>query len=152
LIVDLARLDKGGEWYRGETAPEVVDFGPSEFMVPIGGIVYELFVQALGSELLVRGGVRQRLNCVCSRCADPFETEASDGELVCSLEINETTEFLDLTEEVREAIILALPGYPVCHEACKGLCMACGANLNRTTCSCHETDRDSRWAALNALE
>jgi uncharacterized metal-binding protein YceD (DUF177 family) len=151
LTVDVARLDKGGEWYRGETGPDVLELGDSELIAPVGGIVYELFIQALGTELLVRGSLRQRLRCVCSRCAEPFETEAADGEFVCSFEINEATEFLDLTEEVREAIILALPGYPVCREACKGLCMACGANLSRTTCSCHETGNDNRWAALDAL-
>ena len=152
LIVDVARLDKGGEWYRGETGPDVLDVGGSELLSPVGGIVYELFVQALGSELLVRGRLAQRLRCVCSRCADTFEPAASEGEFVSSYEINEATEFLDLTEEVREAIILALPGYPVCREACKGLCMACGANLNRKTCSCHKTGSDSRWAALDALD
>ena len=152
LIVDVARLDEGGEWYRGETGPDALELAPSEFLAPVGGIAYALFVQALGSELLVRGTVRQRLSCVCSRCADTFETEAEDGEFVCSFEINEATEFLDLTGEVREAIILALPGYPVCREACKGLCMACGANLNRTTCSCHKTGNDNRWSALDALK
>lgn len=152
LIVDVARLDKGGEWYRGETGPDVLELDDSELIAPVGGIVYELFIQALGAELLVRGSLRQRLRCVCSRCAEAFETEAVDGEFVSSFEINEATEFLDLTEEVREAIILALPGYPVCREACKGLCMACGANLNRTTCSCHKTGNDNRWAALDALK
>ncbi len=152
LIVDVARLDAGGEWYRGETGADVVDLGASELITTVGGIVYDLFVQALGGELLVRGAVRQRLRCVCSRCADTFETEAADGEFVCAEEINEATEFLDLTEQVREAIILALPGYPVCDEACKGLCMACGANLNRTTCSCHAKGRDTRWSALDALD
>ena len=152
LIVDVARLDKGGEWYRGETGPDVLELGDSECLAPVGGIVYELFAQALGTELLVRGRLRQRLRCVCSRCADTFETEAEEAEFVSSFEISEATDFLDLTEEVREAIILALPGYPVCREACKGLCMACGANLNRTTCSCHETGKDNRWAALDALK
>jgi uncharacterized protein len=152
LIVDVARLEKGGETYRGETSPEAVELEPSELLAPAGGIAYDLFVQALGTELLVRGRLRLRLRCVCSRCADTFETEAADPEFVRSFEISEATEFLDLTEEVREAIILALPGYPVCGEACKGLCMTCGANLNRTTCSCHRTGRDSRWAALDALD
>lgn len=152
LIVDVARLDKGGEWCRGETAAEVLDLGESEFVSPLGGIVYALNVQALGTELLVRGELRQRLRCVCSRCADVFETEATEPEFVCSVEINETTDFLDLTEEIREAIILALPGYPVCRPACKGLCMTCGANLNKRRCVCREKGNDGRWAALEALK
>jgi uncharacterized metal-binding protein YceD (DUF177 family) len=151
LIVDVARLDKGGEWYRGETAPEVSDFG-TEISTPLGGILYALFIQALGTELLVRGEVRQKLTCLCSRCGESFETEVEDKEFVCSLEINGETDFLDLTGDIREAIILALPGYPVCRETCKGLCPTCGANLNKKKCRCRSTGSDGRWAALESLK
>lgn len=152
LIVDVARLDPEGEWYRGETGDDCLDLGGGELVSPVGGIRYDLFIQALGTELLVRGTLRQRLACVCSRCADTFETEAVDAEFVQSFEIGETTDFLDLTEEAREAIILALPGYPVCREACRGLCMSCGTNLNKGACTCHKKGKDSRWAALEALK
>jgi uncharacterized protein len=151
LIVDVARLGKGGEWYKGETGPDLLGLGDSELLTPVGGIEYALKVEILGSEMLVRGEVRQRLQCVCSRCADSFETEAADLEFICSAEINDTTDFIDLTEEIREAIILALPGYPVCRETCCGLCMACGANLNTGTCTCSKTGKDTRWSALDAL-
>jgi len=152
LIVDVARLDEGGEWYKGETGPDLLDIGESEIVTPVGGMVYSLRAEALGKELLVRGEVRQRLRCVCSRCAAAFETEAVEPDFVCSVEINELTDFVDLTEEVREAIILALPRYPVCREDCQGLCMACGANLNTTVCSCRKKGKDDRWAALDALK
>jgi uncharacterized protein len=152
LIVDVARLGKGGEWLRGETAPELLELGESEFVTPVGGMAYALRVELIGSELLVRGEVRQRLTCVCSRCAERFDAEAADTEFVRSFETNAATDFVDLTEEVREAIILALPGYPVCREACRGLCMTCGANLNKTACRCREKGRDDRWAALGELD
>jgi uncharacterized protein len=150
LIVDVARLAKGGEWFRGETAADLLELGESEFVTPEGGMRYALKVEIIGTELLVRGEVRQRLTCVCSRCAERFETEVVDPE--CSVEINDVTDFVDLTEEVREAIILALPGYPVCRESCRGLCMACGANLNDAVCRCHELGKDNRWAALDVLK
>lgn len=152
LIVDVARLDRGGEWYRGETSPDVLELGASEIVTPVGGIVYALNIQALGSELLVRGELRLKLTCVCSRCGETFETEAVEPEFVCSEEIHETTDFLDLTDEIREAIILALPSYPVCRETCRGLCLTCGANLNKGACSCGGADGDRRWAALKALK
>jgi len=152
LIVDVSRLDKDGEWYRGETGPDVLELGDSEFVEPVGGIAYDLKVEVLGTELLARGEVRQRLRCVCSRCAAAFETEAVERDFICSTEINALTDFLDLTGEIREAIILSLPGYPVCGEACQGLCMACGANLNTTACTCRKTGEDRRWAALGELK
>ena len=151
LIVDIARLDKGGERYRGELPAGILELDGNEILKPVGGIVYDLSCQLLGSELLVRGALRQRLKCVCVRCAADFETEAAEGEFVVSVEIPDGSDFTDLTEEVREAIILALPGYPVCREDCKGLCATCGVNLNVTECACHKAGRDNRWAALDTL-
>ncbi|MDD4101648.1 MAG: DUF177 domain-containing protein [Kiritimatiellae bacterium] len=152
LIVDVARLDKGGEWYRGETAPDLLELGESEFIIPVRGMLYELRIEVVGDQLLVRGAVRQSLQCVCSRCAEVFETQVEDADFCCAIEINEQTEFVDLTAEVREAIILALPGYPVCDEVCRGLCMACGVNLNKGACECVRTGKDGRWSALDALK
>jgi uncharacterized protein len=151
LIVDVARLDKCGEWYRGETAPDLLELGESEFIIPEGGMLYEIKIEAVGGQLLARGAVRQRLKCVCSRCAEIFETQVEDVEFFCAAEINGHIEFVDLTADVREAIILALPGYPVCDEACRGLCMACGANLNKGACECCRKCAEVKWSALDAL-
>jgi len=151
LIVDVARLDKGGERYRGELPEEALDLGASEILTPEGGIAYDLSVQLLDSELLVQGSLRQRLTCVCVRCAKDFGAEAVEAAFATSVEISDGIDFIDLTGEVREAIILALPGYPVCREDCKGLCMACGANLNKAACLCREAGQDNRWAALDTL-
>lgn len=151
LIVDVARLDRGGERYTGELAEEVLDYGQSEILAPVGGILYDVFVQALGRELLVRGTLRQRLRCVCVRCAADFEAEAADEAFATTVEIPDGTDFIDLTEEAREVIILAFPGYPVCREDCKGLCMTCGADLNKAACGCRAAGQGDRWAALDAL-
>jgi uncharacterized protein len=151
LIVDVARLEEGGEHYKGELPVDALDLGESVVFSPAGGLSYDLFIQALGTELLVRGKLSLPLNCVCVRCAAEFKAFAQEAEFVTSIEISETTDFLDLTDEVREAIILALPGYPVCSETCKGLCMTCGKNLNKATCTCQKAGSDRRWAALEGL-
>ncbi|MCL2104264.1 MAG: DUF177 domain-containing protein [Kiritimatiellaeota bacterium] len=151
LIVDIARLDKGGERYRGELPVEILELDDSEILTPIGGPVYDLFVQLLGHELLIRGGLKQHLKCVCVRCATEFETEAKEEAFTTCVEIPGGMDFLDLTGEAREAIILALPGYPVCREDCNGLCATCGVNLNETACTCREAERENQWATLDAL-
>jgi uncharacterized protein len=40
---------------------------------------------------------------------------------------------------------------PLCEEACKGLCLECGANLNKTQCDCAPRWEDPRLAALKSL-
>jgi uncharacterized protein len=59
---------------------------------------------------------------------------------------------IDLAPAVREQILLALPGYPVCGEDCKGLCSVCGTNLNERDCGCDRHVPDPRWAALQKLK
>lgn len=60
--------------------------------------------------------------------------------------------FIDLDPIVREQVLLALPGYPVCQEGCKGLCSVCGGNLNERDCGCDRHVPDPRWAGLEKLK
>jgi uncharacterized protein len=57
---------------------------------------------------------------------------------------------IDLGEAVREALILAIPEFPLCREDCRGLCARCGADLNQGECRCPRA-ADLRWGALQAL-
>ena len=150
LIVDVARLDEEGESFSGETAAGLLDLDADPICTPEGGITYQIHVERIGSELLARGRVSHRFQCKCSRCADRFALEVVDPSFFADYPVAEGTEYVDLTPEMREAIILILPGYPVCREECKGLCARCGANLNRETCACGPAP-DSSWAVLDLL-
>ena len=150
-MVNLTRLDPEGECLSGETG-DVMKLDGDKFVTPLGGVVYDLFVQAIGTEMLVRGKLHQDFDLVCSRCNETFGYRVKVPDFIASVEIDEKTEFADLTDEVRESIILGLPTYPVCREGCKGLCVRCGKNLNEGSCGCTEESGDSRWGALDALE
>lgn len=63
-----------------------------------------------------------------------------------------TGKVIDLDPIVREQVLLALPGYPVCKDECKGLCSVCGANLNDRDCGCDRHVPDPRWAALKNVK
>ncbi len=150
LIVDIARLDPEGESFAGETTPGLLELGEGSPCIPEGGVAYRIHVERIGSELLARGQVSQRFACKCSRCAEPLSLEVVEPSFFANYPAEEGAEFVDLTPELREAIILALPGYPVCREDCKGLCARCGANRNRETCTCSPAPGGS-WAALDLL-
>ena len=45
---------------------------------------------------------------------------------------------IELTDAVRDALLLELPMQFFCKPDCKGLCPVCGANLNTVTCTCQE--------------
>jgi len=59
---------------------------------------------------------------------------------------------VDLTEVVREQILLDQPEQVFCKEDCKGLCPKCGANRNLIDCKCEDDEMDPRWAALKNLK
>ena len=45
---------------------------------------------------------------------------------------------LELSDQVREALLLELPIAPHCREDCEGLCPRCGADLNDGPCACRD--------------
>jgi len=58
---------------------------------------------------------------------------------------------LDLSEVIRQHIILQREQYPLCDEACAGLCPVCGKNLKEGPCGCQDVSEDARWAGLREL-
>ena len=123
-----------------------------------------------GTKIHVRGTIVADADLVCTRCAEPltdhleipFEDvfvsaaeEASEQDLEVEAsdldeQIVEGNE-IDLTEIIREQILLNLPEQVLCREDCKGLCPQCGANRNLIDCDCGEDEIDPRWAALKNL-
>lgn len=43
---------------------------------------------------------------------------------------------LDVTDDIREEILLTYPLRLLCREDCRGLCAGCGENLNEGVCGC----------------
>jgi uncharacterized protein len=58
---------------------------------------------------------------------------------------------MDLSDLVKEQIILNLPMKPLCNNSCKGICLQCGADLNSVNCSCSERGIDPRLEVLKKL-
>jgi uncharacterized protein len=63
-------------------------------------------------------------------------------------------EVLDTAAIVLEQLQLNVPMKPLCRADCRGLCPACGADMNERggQCSCAAPEPDPRWAALAALK
>ncbi|NQU41365.1 MAG: DUF177 domain-containing protein [Lentisphaerae bacterium] len=147
----LSRLAEGGERFIGEEPAEVLDLELGETIVSVGPMRYDLMVASVvGDELLVRGKVWCETECLCSRCADPFDLTVGENPYVRSYELQNETESVDLTPDMREATLLAFPAYPVCRPACAGLCSMCGANFNAGSCDCQPA-QDARWGGLDGL-
>ncbi len=94
----------------------------------------------------------------CARCLDDVSVTLSVRDLCFHFEKVKDLE-VDLTEDVREELLLAVPSCFYCSPDCKGICPMCGANLNHETCSCGDapaepefgSDAPSPWDQLDAL-
>jgi len=131
-------------------------------------------VTRVSRDLLVQGDVSADVDLECSRCLEEFSLPVS-GKLEerylptldvetgrpvqkaeleeddTTFEINSSHE-IELTEPVRQALLVALPMRPLCREDCAGLCPTCGKNLNNGACDCEPDTADDRWAALQVLK
>ena len=102
---------------------------------------------------------------VCDRCGQPFQRQHR-GSDVFYFSFAESSEArrdpdvpiiakgmmeIDISQEVRDLVILSLPAQMFCSPECKGLCPRCGANLNTETCRCMKDEMDPRWEILKGL-
>lgn len=112
---------------------------------------FELRLSPLGEGVLVRGWLRGEVAAVCDRCLAPLVLEVAEEEVCHHLEDVTGTE-IDLTEDLREDILLVFPQSCLCQDECLGLCPECGANLNDGPCPCGTPEAgDSPWDALDNL-
>lgn len=108
-----------------------------------------------------QGGLQTRVKTTCRRCLADLEveieqpvqvlfTEEENAEDPAVYVIPQRATELDLSEAVREELILAVPEYALCREECRGICPRCGTDLNTGTCSC-APETDPNWAPLEKL-
>lgn len=124
-----------------------------------------------GNGILVSGHVQTEVSLPCRRCLAPvavpvaFDLEEqfrpsidlitghalpveSDEEEATRTDVRH---ILDLTEVVRQNLLLTLPMSALCSPQCRGLCPECGQNLNEGLCGCQRKEGDPRLAALHDL-
>jgi len=169
MIIDLRQFDDFPahaviEASEGEIQPF------DELVTQVGRTILSLSLQKAETEYFCQGTVSADVRVQCSRCAREVELDlegvtdfiirtqpadedddggASDNEdYIYAQSKGETA---DVTDLVRQALILALPMKPLCSEDCKGICPVCRVNLNDRTCSCVKKQTDPRWDGLRGL-
>jgi uncharacterized protein len=83
-------------------------------------------------ELIVAVDVRVPARLTCARCLDEVSSVLT-AQAVFNYNV-EPTDVVDITDDVRQEVILSYPMVPVCRPECKGLCSVCGQNLNAGAC------------------
>lgn len=151
MRIEVSRVPEEGASFEGVEDAAILELLPSDGVTPEGPVRYRLFAQVLKPQLIVRGDVEAPLRAECSRCGGFFSTLVRDPAFLRDYQLQEGQRDVDVTPDLREAILLNLPAYPLCDESCAGLCPRCGRNLNEGPCECRPSSDGGRWGALDGL-
>lgn len=103
-------------------------------------LTLRLEVSRQGERAQFQGTAGGEWELTCARCLGParsrFRVEFAGESPVQGV--------LDASEEVRQALYLALPMNARCRPDCKGLCPRCGSNRNAHDCGCRNPDFQAR--------
>ena len=95
----------------------------------------DLVITKSEREMVVAAEIHCPMAMLCGRCLQEFPSRV-DPRAVFSYTVK-SSDIVDVTDDVRQEVLLAYPMTALCREDCQGLCEACGANLNTTTCAHH---------------
>ena len=99
-----------------------------------GPLEVNAFFQKERDTVFVKVSAVGNQRMVCDRCLEPFDQDygrqfdfgySVKGQVV-----------LELTDDIRQEILLSYPVKFLCRPNCEGLCPQCGKNLNEGPCSC----------------
>jgi len=149
MKINVKRIPPDGETLNGADPSSIMDLDEADvhFEHEVG---YMLLAQIQGNALLVTGRISTPATLRCSRCLRIFEQPLQVKQFVFHQELH-GEDFVDLTAQMREDIILELPQRALCAEDCKGLCPHCGKDLNQGPCRCKQSGGDLRWHPLDNL-
>lgn len=100
----------------------------------ISPLVISAFITNEKDDVYAHIATKGKLEIICARCLSPYEMDFK-REFDFGFNVRGKTS-LDLTDDIRQEIILEYPIKPLCKPDCKGLCQTCGKNLNDGNCSC----------------
>ncbi len=147
----VARIPEEGSHYNGDVPGEILQLEDDRFVRNPGDVKYSLYAQRVSDELIVRGSLEVELDLGCARCSEFFSTRVTVSDFLRAYSAPEGTDSVDITEDLREEILLHVPGFAVCSEECKGVCPQCGTDLNTGSCACKTEEGSGAWSALDGL-
>lgn len=150
MIIDIPKLPLEGATFTGELPGAILQLENDKFVQAGGPVRYALFVYPVSQELIVKGTLEAPVNLLCGRCAGFFSTNLVVSSFLRGYPITEGLEKLDITEDIREDVLLEIPTYPRCGYEGTGMCPNSGVNLDDMQVKALPR-LDNPWGALDKL-
>jgi uncharacterized protein len=146
LVLDLASLKTGSNTGSFTIAMDRIDWHVEDSTPASPSGTLKLDVNYSERSVILRGTLDARFGTQCARClGEAFfgigeeisAIYAKDGSMdsdTAAFRIPKGGRLVSILDAVREAVILSVPGKPLCREDCRGICQVCGENLNENRC------------------
>ncbi len=167
FLISLSTLEEGESHLEIIGTAEDLEIDPKVAKLDGPVVVRATFYRA-GQKVELQAVLLARVQLACDRCLEPVELRINVPVRVFAEkresrdhrpeeEVREDDlgivyhdgRFVDLTDEVRQELLVQIPWHVLCKEDCRGLCPQCGVDRNRaerdgTGCGCGDTTRMAR--------
>ncbi len=113
-------------------------------------ILFKTGIEKMGGEIFISGTLSFELLSPCSRCLKPEKNSVSH-EISSFVPLPPNESKIDISDDMREQVAMAIPEKTVCAKNCKGLCISCGADLNENSCKCERREVVPRLKVLKEI-
>jgi uncharacterized metal-binding protein YceD (DUF177 family) len=122
MKVHILQIPEEGRRYEGEEPSGVLELDDQNARA-LGPIEYALDVGVSDGGLFATGTLSVQVECRCVRCLEKFQRPLAVTDFACHVQLD-GREMVDLTEYLREDILLALPAHPHCDWNADKVCKA----------------------------
>lgn len=159
LLINLRHLENKPLVVNGELAAADLELEKIDDLVHVSEPVrYDLTAEKIEKGVLVTGEINVTLECECVRCLKRFNRALAFPEWICHLpldgeeEVEVINDCVDLTQPIREDILLAFPQHPLCETGCQGLPAGSAAKVKKASGKGKFEEKSSPWTALDKLK
>ena len=153
IVFSISAMEKAPVTLCGTESIEFFELDENDPLTVSRELTYQLTGSKVSGGILISGSCTTAVSGICGRCLEALE-QPVEAEINLFFDPEEVQEELDVSEDIREEVLLSFPMNLLCSSDCAGLCRNCGGNLNRNECSCDDNSQsgDFRWSALDSLK
>ncbi len=164
LSFTFAHLPQGHSKRNVQIMPGDVDLHKQDGFEKAIYIYYD--INKINDDIFVKTNIKTQSDLICDRCIEQFLLDIDETiDLLLTTDpqllreenediylIPEGELDINITESIRQTLLVTLPVKKLCKENCSGLCQFCGTNLNENDCNCKDEHIDPRWEALKKIK
>ncbi|HEV7868243.1 MAG TPA: DUF177 domain-containing protein [Chthoniobacteraceae bacterium] len=150
MKVHLNQIPPEGLHVEGEDSRKVLDLRDPGIQ-PVSDVHYALDIGLSDGGLFATGTIGIELECQCVSCLEQFELPLEVEDFACQTELT-GSETVDLTEPIREDILLALPPHPHCDWNGERVCPGPARELRSEADNDPLPQESDVWGALDQLK